>query len=150
MLFLDSHLPLEELYTLELCLMQGEKTPSWCALLKGRESGRACFLSLTVYLLDLDLPLESIAKGLSWGAAFVNIFSFDARDGFSSLSPVTPSKLHIVLSVPHWGNESACACLTATHLMRFKALEGLVVSAADTKLNCEQINENIFRSWFKT
>lgn len=117
--------------------MQGEKTPSWCALLKGRESGRASFLSLPVYLLDVDLPLESLAKGLSWGAAFVNIFSFDARDGLSSLSPVTLSKLHIVLSEPHRGNESVCACLTATRLMRFKALEGLVASVAGTKLNYE-------------
>lgn len=37
MLFLDSHLPFEELCILELCLMQCEKTPSWCALLKGSE-----------------------------------------------------------------------------------------------------------------
>lgn len=115
--------------------MQCEKTPSWCALLKGRESERACFLSCPVYLLDLDLTSASIAKGLSWGAAFVNIFSFDARDGFSSLSTVTLSKLHIVSSVPHRGNEPACACLTATYLMRAKELEGLVVSVASPKLN---------------
>lgn len=145
MLFLDSHLPFGELSTLELCLKQCEKTPSRYALLKRRESGRACFLTRPVYLLDLDLPSASSAKGLSWGAVFVNIFSFDARDGFSSLSTVTLSKLHIVLSVPHRGNESACACLIATHLMRVKALEGLVVSVASPKLNCKQNNENIFR-----